>query len=60
MEKEYKGLSGYLFAFIELVLLVLIVFGFMRGFYIPSAVMIFLLCADSTGVYGCRPESELS
>jgi len=39
MEKNYKGLSGYLFAFIELVLLTLIVFGFMRGMVIPSVIL---------------------
>jgi regulator of protease activity HflC (stomatin/prohibitin superfamily) len=49
MEKEYKGLSGYLFSFLELVLLVLIIFGFMRGFYIPSTVMIFLFVLIAPG-----------
>jgi regulator of protease activity HflC (stomatin/prohibitin superfamily) len=49
MEKDYKGLSGYLFAFIELVLLVLIIVGFTRGFYIPSAVMIFFFVLIAPG-----------
>jgi regulator of protease activity HflC (stomatin/prohibitin superfamily) len=47
MEKQYKGLSGYMFLFLELILLAIIVFGFMRGMFIPSAVLIvvFILIA---------------
>jgi len=47
MEKQYKGLSGYMFLFLELILLAMIVFGFMRGMFIPSAVMVvaFILIA---------------
>jgi regulator of protease activity HflC (stomatin/prohibitin superfamily) len=37
MEKQYKGLSGYMFLLLELVLLAIIVLGFMRGMFIPSA-----------------------
>ncbi|WP_297090282.1 SPFH domain-containing protein [uncultured Draconibacterium sp.] len=40
MEKQYSALSGYLFLFLELVLLVLIVFGFMRGMIGPAIVLI--------------------
>lgn len=47
MEKEYTGMSGYLFVFLELLFLVLIVFGFMRGMVVPSVVLtaLFLLLA---------------
>jgi regulator of protease activity HflC (stomatin/prohibitin superfamily) len=40
MEKQYSGMSGYLFLFVELVLVVLIVFGFMRGMIVPAAILI--------------------
>jgi regulator of protease activity HflC (stomatin/prohibitin superfamily) len=39
MEKDYKGLSGYLFVFIELIILAFIVFGFMRGMVLPSVIL---------------------
>jgi regulator of protease activity HflC (stomatin/prohibitin superfamily) len=42
MEKEYKGMSGYLFLFLEFVLLALLIFGFMRGMVIPSVGLTFL------------------
>jgi regulator of protease activity HflC (stomatin/prohibitin superfamily) len=47
MEKQYKGLSGYMFLFLELILLAVIIFGFMRGMILPSAVLIvvFILVA---------------
>lgn len=40
MEKQYKGLSGYMFLFFELLLLAIIVFGFFRGMIVPSALLI--------------------
>lgn len=40
MEKHYSGLSGYLFLFLELILLVLIVFGFLRGMIVPAVILI--------------------
>jgi len=40
MEKQYSGLSGYFFVFVELILLALIVFGFMRGMVVPSVLLI--------------------
>lgn len=40
MEKVYKGLSGYMFLFLELILLVFIIFGFFRGMIISSVVLI--------------------
>ncbi len=49
MEKEYKGLSGYLFAFIELLFLVLIILGFMRGMVVPAVVVIFLFVLIAPG-----------
>jgi regulator of protease activity HflC (stomatin/prohibitin superfamily) len=49
MEKDYTGLSGYLFAFIELLFLVLIIFGFMRGMVVPAVVLIFLFLLIAPG-----------
>lgn len=40
MEKHYSGMSGYLFLFLELILLVLIVFGFFRGMIVPAVLLI--------------------
>ncbi len=40
MEKHYSGMSGYLFLFLELILLVLIVFGFLRGMIVPAVILI--------------------
>ncbi len=47
MEKQYSGLSGYMFLFLELFLLVIIVFGFMRGMIVPAVILIpiFILTA---------------
>jgi regulator of protease activity HflC (stomatin/prohibitin superfamily) len=47
MEKQYKGLSGYMFLFLELILIIVIVFGFIRGMIIPSIILIpvFILIA---------------
>lgn len=47
MEKKYSGLSGYMFLFLELILLALIVFGFLRGMIVPSIILIpvFILVA---------------
>ena len=47
MEKQYKGLGGYLFLFLELIVLVIIVLGFIRGMVITSVVLIpvFILVA---------------
>jgi len=49
MEKQYKGFSGYLFLFLELLVLVFIVFGFMRGMIIPSAVLILVFVLIGIG-----------
>ncbi|RIH67276.1 SPFH domain-containing protein [Mariniphaga sediminis] len=40
MEKQYKGFSGYMFLFLELVVLLLIVFGFLRGMIVASVILI--------------------
>lgn len=40
MEKQYKGFSGYMFLLLELVILASVVFGFMRGMIVPSAVLV--------------------
>ena len=47
MEKQYSGLSGYVFIFLEFILLILIVFGIMRGMIVPSVLLIpvFILVA---------------
>ena len=47
MEKKYSGMSGYLFLFIELIIVVLIVFGFLRGMIVPAIALIpiFILLA---------------
>lgn len=40
MEKQHSGLSGYLFVFIELILLALIVFGFTHGMALLAVILI--------------------
>lgn len=47
MEKQYSGMSGYLFLFVELILIVLIVFGVIRGMIVPAVALIpvFILVA---------------
>jgi regulator of protease activity HflC (stomatin/prohibitin superfamily) len=47
MEKQYSGMSGYMFLFVELILIVLIVLGFMRGMIVPAVILIpvFILIA---------------
>lgn len=40
MEKHYSGMSGYLFLFLELILLVVIIFGFLRGMIVPAVILI--------------------
>jgi len=47
MEKQFKGMSGYLFLFLELLVLALIVFGFLRGMVVTSVILIpvFILMA---------------
>lgn len=49
MEKLYKGMSGYLFLFIELVVLALIVLGFLQGMIVPSVILIPVFILISIG-----------
>ncbi len=49
MEKQYSGLSGYMFVLLEFILLVLIIFGFTRGLVIPSVVLIVLFIFTAIG-----------
>ena len=47
MEKLHKGMSGYLFLFLELIILLVIIYGFLRGMIIASVILIpiFILIA---------------
>jgi len=47
MEKQFKGMSGYLFLVLELIILLLIVFGFLSGMVVASIILIpiFILVA---------------
>ncbi len=49
MEKKYNGLSGYLFLFLELVILAAIIFGFIRGMFIPSAILVVVFFITAIG-----------
>ena len=49
MEKQYSGMSGYLFIFLELVVLILVVLGFMLGRIIPAVVLIPLFIVLALG-----------
>jgi len=49
MEKQYKGLSGYLFLFLEFVLLAIIILSFTRGFVVPSIILIVLFILVAIG-----------
>lgn len=49
MEKKYNGLSGYMFMFLELVILTAIIFGFIRGMYIPSAILVVMFFVIAIG-----------
>nr|WP_321356103.1 SPFH domain-containing protein [uncultured Draconibacterium sp.] len=47
MEKQHSALSGYMFLFLEIILMIVIIFGFMRGMIVPAIVLIpvFILVA---------------
>ena len=49
MEKKYVGFSGYLFLFLELLIIAFIVFGFIRGMIIPSAILLVLFFIIAVG-----------
>ena len=58
MEKQYSGLSGYFFLFVELVVLVLIIFGFMRGMIIPAVVLVPLFVLMTLGFTVVNPNQS--
>ncbi len=58
MEKQYSGFSGYFFLFVELVVLVLIIFGFMRGMIIPAVVLIPLFVLGTIGFTVVNPNQS--
>jgi len=58
MEKQYSGLSGYLFLFLELIVLVLIIFGFMRGMIIPAVILVPLFVLISIGFTVVNPNQS--
>lgn len=47
MEKKYSGMSGYMFVLIEIVIIILIVFGFVREMIVPAILLVpvFILIA---------------
>lgn len=49
MEKDYRGMSGYLFVFLEVVLLAIIIFGFTRGMVLPSILLVAVLIFVAVG-----------
>lgn len=49
MEKQYSGVSGYMFLFLELIVLILIVLGFMRGMVVPAVILIPVFILVSIG-----------
>ena len=49
MEKNYSALTGYLFLLLEIILLPVIIFGFIRGMIIPSIVLIPLFILIAVG-----------
>ena len=59
MEKKYSGMSGYLFLFIELILIGLIVFGFLRGMILPAVILIPVFILLAIGFTVVRSEPKL-
>lgn len=49
MEKQYTGLSGYLFVFLEFIMLALIIFGFFSGVILPAVILIALFIFFAVG-----------
>lgn len=58
MEKQYSGKSGYMFLFVELVVLVLIVMGFMRGMVVPAIVLIPVFILTAIGFTVVEPNQS--
>lgn len=49
MGKQYSGMSGYLFLFLEVLILVLIILGFSRGMIVPAVILIPVLILVAIG-----------
>lgn len=58
MEKQYSGFSGYFFLLLEFIVLVLIIFGFMRGLIIPAVVLVPLFVLMSIGFTVVNPNQS--
>jgi regulator of protease activity HflC (stomatin/prohibitin superfamily) len=58
MEKNYSATSGYLMVLIELVLLAVIIFGFMRGMILPAAVTVALFAFIAAGFQVVNPNES--
>jgi len=58
MEKQYSGFSGYFFLLVELVVLVLIIFGFIRGMIIPAVVLVPLFILMTLGFTVVNPNQS--
>lgn len=58
MEKKYLPASGYLLVLIELVLLVVIVMGFMRGLVIPAAIAVLVFVFLAIGFLVVNPNES--
>jgi regulator of protease activity HflC (stomatin/prohibitin superfamily) len=58
MEKKYLPPSGYLFVLIELVLLIVVVMGFMRGLVIPAAIAVLVFVFLAIGFLVVNPNES--
>jgi len=58
MEKKFTPASGYLFVLIELVLLVVIILGFMRGMVIPAAITLLVFAFLAIGFLVVNPNES--
>jgi regulator of protease activity HflC (stomatin/prohibitin superfamily) len=58
MEKKFTPASGYFFVLIELVLLVVIILGFMRGMVIPAAIAVIIFAFLALGFLVVNPNES--
>ena len=58
MEKTYSPKSGYLFLFIELLLLLSVIFGFISRMFIPAVVLIFIFVLFAIGFTIVNPNES--
>ena len=58
MEKKYSPASGYLLVLIELVLLVVIIFGFMRGMFLPASIAVLVFVFIAIGFLVVNPNES--